>query len=252
MGWPNVTSMFRRPSIAAPGQTLGVMGRALAPSLPREFHVVVWNVAKGKNPQLGADLQQLVWSSNLALVQEAVVPKTLVGQRNWHSAQSFKTPDDFFTGVATGSSAEALAARAIASHAREPVLNTPKMTLATTYAIEGRPDPLLVVNTHAINFVGNSAFASQLEQIRHLILEHRRGPVLLAGDFNTWSPARERALQELATALELRHVKPASDPRHLVLDHAFVGGDLTVEFVRVITTVGSSDHWPVLMGLKAN
>ena len=74
-----------------------------------------------------------------------------------------------------------------------------------------------------------------------------RGPIVLAGDFNTWSDARFDLVREIAGRLGLVEISYADDRRVLFLghhvDHVFVRG-LDVVAVNV-GPVKSSDHNPV-------
>ena len=53
------------------------------------------------------------------------------------------------------------------------------------FPITGTDQQLLVVNVHAINFVMLHTFEAFIKQLISAMKNHH-GPILLAGDFNTW------------------------------------------------------------------
>ncbi len=236
-----------QPHMPATTHQLGSRGVAALDVLPTNFNALIWNIHKASHPRLGSHLDHLSSLSDLVLLQEAIECQTPAAHA-WQFARGFQSQDSF-AGVAIGSQARAVMSEAIRSVAREPLLDTPKMALATKYQLEDRPNPLLVVNVHAINFASDGAFRSQLAQVHDSMSEHI-GPVLFAGDFNTWSPSRTRALNELAATLKLTPVPISNDSRRLVLDHAFVR-DLEVTSATLFDDVKSSDHAPLFLRLKA-
>ena len=69
----------------------------------------------------------------------------------------------------------------------EPWLGTPKATSITEYPLQDREDRLLTINLHAVNFaLGLEDFQAQLHALTDVLASHQ-GPVILAGDLNTWS-----------------------------------------------------------------
>jgi endonuclease/exonuclease/phosphatase (EEP) superfamily protein YafD len=103
-----------------------------------------------------------------------------------------------------------------------------------------------VVNIHAINFVGVNKFSRQVAQVVDLIVGHE-GPLVLAGDFNTWNPRRKKILAKAAESLGLNRVPVAARRlRHLnqVLDHVFYRG-LELLASRPLRHIKSSDHVPL-------
>ena len=194
------------------------------------LRVLVWNVYKGKRKQWRAEFERLVAQSDLVLAQELLLHDPThqllaTTELSWTTATSFvyaRRDDERATGLGTASRAGALEAVALQSDGREPITRTPKLALVTAHRLSDG-STLLVVNVHAINFVGFDHFDAQLDAIQSQIHDHA-GPVLLAGDFNTWSARRLRRLELLADALDLEAVDFAADPRRRVLDHAFVRG----------------------------
>ncbi len=233
--------------------TLQILGSGRQAGLHHDFGVLVWNIYKSRRSAWQNDFVTLAQDKDLILLQEAVLKTpfdTLFStpdQMEWVMARSYahqKTLRE--TGVKTGCSTSSNFRAFLTSDNLEPVFQTPKMLLATRYPIEGAEDTLLVVNVHALNFVSLSKYASQLNQIRSMI-EHTRGPVLLAGDFNTWNRRRYGELLGMAGGLGLAELKLDRRPRieHMFknLDHVFYRGmePLEASFIKV----RSSDHDPI-------
>ena len=233
-----------------------------ASSLPADaLDVVVFNVAKGRGRHFGATLAELLPDAELVLLQEVVLPEMVEPLRaaghSWLVARTFSftgRADEPTTGVATGSTAKALSWRTAITHAGEPLLGTPKATVLSAYALRGRDDALLVVNLHGINFRPAPFLQRQLDALAPAIAGHR-GPVILAGDFNTHHRRRAQMLARFTESLDLRAVftdEPRDDRRrHLgwPLDHVFVRG-LVVERAEVVPAPHASDHRPLRVRLR--
>jgi endonuclease/exonuclease/phosphatase (EEP) superfamily protein YafD len=167
----------------------------------------------------------------------------------WTFAKSFAyTMKRIPTGVLTASASAPEYTKALRSPIREPVINTPKMSLMSTYPLNGTGKSLMVVNIHGINFAGWRALKNQLRELEALMAEHE-GPVIFAGDFNTWRVKRLKVLQEMASRLDLRQATFDPDYRTRVfghpLDHIFFR-ELSLEKAEVFENIASSDHKPIL------
>ena len=81
------------------------------------------------------------------------------------------------------------------------------------------------------------------------------GPILLAGDFNTWLARRSEFLQDMTCNLQMDYATFSPDRRSRyfgqVLDHVFVKG-LRVVKATCRTEVTSSDHRPIELVLEAS
>jgi endonuclease/exonuclease/phosphatase (EEP) superfamily protein YafD len=162
-----------------------------------------------------------------------------------------------YANAATGSmiGANALPLEAYVKHSpdHEPITLTPKATTFAKYDIEGHRADLLVISIHGINFETTGAFRRQLRQIESVILEHR-GPVFLAGDFNTWNEARTAHLLVMARRLALTEATYINGHERLMfngwaLDHVFTRG-LTVRSATVDGAAVGSDHRPILVDFE--
>lgn len=217
------------------------------------LRLFVWNIHKADDPRLSQDFADLSFGADIALFQEAVSYEAFTHEITtanpnfaWTMAKSFQQGDLSFTGVATGARVKALREEVIISDAKEPVLETPKTILLSEFALENAPETLLVANIHGINFVSLESYKSQIRQLLEKIRRHH-GPLIVAGDFNTWDPARMDYLQKAFAPLRIKHIStPIAGI--LDLDHIFVR-DMKARFVFDLSHIDSSDHAPLMVDL---
>jgi endonuclease/exonuclease/phosphatase (EEP) superfamily protein YafD len=134
----------------------------------------------------------------------------------------------------------------------EPLLQIPKSAAIEWFALRGTNRTLAVVNVHAINFsLDVVGYRAQFESVVAALRRHE-GPILFAGDLNTWTDERLVVLREAAVALELDEIPFADDRRSVFLghqlDHLLVRGLDVVSATAV--AVESSDHNPVMATLR--
>ncbi len=103
-----------------------------------------------------------------------------------------------------------------------------KTVLAVKYRLKDRSDSLLVVNIHSFVSIDHQEQKSLLQLAEELMQDHV-GPILFAGDFNTWTKNKTRIVQDLAGRLDLDRVPvdavyDAGILGTVVLDHGFVRG----------------------------
>ena len=231
-----------------------LLGSARRVALGPTVRCLVWNILKAKRRRWPTDFAHLIADRDLVLLQEAVLrapSDSLFADSErfeWIMARSFRNVRSGVEhGVKTGCAVSAEHSRFFLSPHAEPLSNTQKLLLVTRYPLVGERATLLVLNMHAINFVTLAKYASQLAQIESALAGHD-GPVILAGDFNTWSPARlERFMAVAAGAgLEEAAMDRRSRLAHLNshLDHLFYRG-LTLRGVDSLGHVVSSDHAPI-------
>ncbi|MCA9001009.1 MAG: endonuclease/exonuclease/phosphatase family protein [Planctomycetes bacterium] len=225
------------------------------------IRMLCWNLAKrpGAREELAGHLDK----NDLICLQEikpSMLPKP---PGSAHFARSFRPlgKSAEFNGVATISRAQAheYSVTAIPARWKEGWLVTPKMALATEYALGS--ETLLVVNVHALNFqpVFKYMLKDQMRRIALHILEHE-GPAIVCGDFNTW---RRDRMELVLRALHDFEPIPFEDSEHralphwaaslflgdrtLPLDHIFVRG-LDHRDARVLPS-SHSDHGPLSVHL---
>ena len=221
--------------------------------LAGELEILSWNIQKASNPGWQKDLQALAGGVQLAFIQEASlqagIPDLLPPELVEVFAQGYTTAS-METGVMTlGRASPSLHCTFSAD---EPWLGTPKAASIAEYALEDRKERLLTINLHAVNFsFGVKPLEAQLAELL-AVLSHHDGPVIVAGDLNTWSDSRQRLVQQSLASHGLAALVFEPDLRSQAfgraLDHIYVRG-LQALSAEVIP-VDSSDHNPLRARLK--
>lgn len=225
-------------------------GTATHESLPHRFNICVWNLQKCKHRLWERDFLELAGAVDLFLAQEILlkpeVEKALYKTGlHWTTAVSFLSlRDKLPAGIAIGSKTKPISA-IFKDAVKEPLFNIPKMTLAALFKI-GNTE-MLVINVHAINFTGIKSFERNLAQAESIILSFQ-GPIIIAGDFNTWSAKRLLSIKALAARLNLSEVLFYPDLRTKYfkkpVDYIFAK-QLKLKAARAIPAE-TSDHNPIL------
>ena len=240
-------------------ESLKIMGSASKQVMGPNIEILLWNVFKCRKKRWQEDFITLMHDKDLILLQEAILNSPYdihfnqSFQHQWIMARSFKNlKTKIETGVKTGSTVAAKKYYFSASKYSEPISKTKKMLLATLYPLNTLGQSVLVVNSHLINFVSFKKFKAHLDQVFQT-LEHHNGPILLAGDFNTWNGKRLKYFHELTILFSLEEVQMVRRPRlnHLFhhLDHIYCRG-LKIVHVQVHTHIHSSDHYPISLSLR--
>lgn len=227
---------------------------SLLPSLPFNFTIIDWNIYKGGKDGMASDFALISKDADVAVLQEAYETPELVSDLStanqslwWNMVRGFKY-QGYFTGVATGSRVSAIRTEGFLTTVHEPLLKSPKTMLLTVYPLANSLDSLAVLNVHGINFVLNSKFKKQITQMIAILKDHR-GPILVAGDFNTWNDGRMEALDKGFASIGLERLK-LSNQKEAKLDHAYVRGLQATE-ATLLTNIKSSDHKPILLRLQS-
>jgi endonuclease/exonuclease/phosphatase (EEP) superfamily protein YafD len=234
--------------------TVRVLGVASRKALGERFTIVSWNMHKARKRSWLDDLTLLASDADFVLLQEAVLHGNrphafhLESGFEWVMGQNFshRLRGNRTSGVKTGSRIASVSRQLLRSPDHEPLMRLPKTILATAYNLKAPEEVLLVLNIHAVNFVSAQKFSRQIEQLNG-IMQHHHGPMILAGDFNTWNPRRRAILFRATAQHRLRRV-PIGAPRwrHLgqVLDHVFYRG-IVLKNAWAVLSVKSSDHIPL-------
>lgn len=241
-------------------------------ALPARFSLLIWNVQKGKDDDLPDRLQSLAdeLKPHLILLQEA--DAQLVKVRGYGSvfapAWSYPWPGGRSIGVAVLDTTDPLRYEKLVTRDREFGVTAPKASLVATWDIPDG-DTLLVVNTHALVFERGAKLKGYRRQLAGLetVIAGHDGPVVWAGDLNTWNRHRLELVRDLADRLDLVEIETFTGdvPRttadfgseganerwgvqpQLALDRVFVRG-LDVLDARVLDE-GVSDHVPLFVTL---
>lgn len=223
---------------------------------PGAIHIVSWNIHKQSDAGWQHDLGRFGGDNDIVLLQEAVLGSRLraivedAGLR-WVMASSFQRSGSD-VGVFTAARVPPIAS--CTQRVVEPLLRLPKSAVISWFPIAHRRATLAVANVHAINFsLSLGTYRAQFEQIGDALAGHR-GPVIVAGDFNTWTDARAQVVHDLASRLGLTEVRFDQDRRSVFfgheLDHIFVRQLALV--ASATTDVKSSDHNPVAATLRVD
>ncbi|MDF3128958.1 endonuclease/exonuclease/phosphatase family protein [Kiritimatiellaeota bacterium B1221] len=234
-----------------------------------EFTLLSWNVHKSKHPDLPGDLQDVLhtYQPDLVFLQEAkpgmVEEPHLAGTLApaWRHPLKLRSE----VGVFTASCVEPLDRQAFRSKSRELGFTTPKTALMTRYALSNGTE-LLAVNVHALNFERGEPkrFIRQMQTL-HRLMEVHEGPIVFAGDFNTWNQERNDYMLELAAGLGMQEVDSFVGDRKTG-DHGWanhmLGIDPSLPLDRVfyrgleltsaqILDLESSDHDPLVVRFRS-
>ncbi|WP_413113897.1 endonuclease/exonuclease/phosphatase family protein [Thaumasiovibrio sp. DFM-14] len=213
------------------------------------INLTVWNIYKGGKPGWQEGLNQFSHHADLVLLQEASLHdefRQYLEQTPWQVAMA--NAFTFFShsaGVLNLSRTAALQSCAYLSV--EPWLKLPKSALYAEFLLSDG-QTLAVVNLHGINFtLGTEQYQQQLGALT-AALRYHVGPMIVAGDFNTWRKGRQRVVEDFAKELGLSHTLFNDDYRTRVLglplDHLFYRGLQLVEANAPQTD--ASDHNPLL------
>jgi len=216
---------------------------------PRHISLLNWNIYKAQEENWAADFRTLIKEQNLVLIQEAInrpeVTSALRQQQPWWQLNTGFYYEGRETGVLTASSTPAIFSCGIRTV--EPLIRIPKTVLINLYPIANSQQALLVANLHGINFtLGTDTYAEQLSAMTFVISQHS-GPVIIAGDFNSWNAARNEVITTAFQKLSLKKLAYENHNRVKIfgyaLDHVFYRG---LEVISEETlSVTSSDHNPV-------
>ncbi|WP_076411408.1 endonuclease/exonuclease/phosphatase family protein [Shewanella sp. UCD-KL12] len=213
-----------------------------------QLSVSVWNIYKQQREGWEEQLSALNNASQLVLLQEASLTPELKryiqhAPLQVAMAQAFTLWDTVY-GVMNLSKVSA--SHVCAYTANEPLIRFAKSGTLAFYPLSNDTS-LLVVNLHGINFEWNlTHYKSQLEVLAAELTNHN-GPIILAGDFNTWREERMKLVMQFAQRFSLIEANYNVDHRQTVfgypLDHLFYRG-LVLESAESQPTQ-SSDHNPI-------
>lgn len=175
------------------------------------------------------------------------------------SPNLYQEEHEAYSGVLTASYIKPAMVKSALSSGVEPFTKTPKPVLFTKYSLDFESFELLIVNIHLINYkLGLDEFKEQLGYTAEFVKGHD-GPVIMAGDFNTWSEDRLEHLDKVIEELDLVKITFGSKSEHIetmfgnALDHIFISKE-KLEVVEgsqdVMADINSSDHKPLFVEVK--
>lgn len=221
---------------------------------PENIAFLNWNIYKGNGDNWQKDLSGFAQSHDLMTLQEALLDEELTALLERHDFDWVMNTAFHLNGTAAGvmTVAGADAVHSCGFKVEEPLIQIPKSTLVSYYAIEGSKKRLLVANIHGINFTfGVSVYRQQLETLYETI-KHHDGPMIVAGDFNSWSENRMMEVSELINKLSLSDIEySVNNKTHVfgnAIDHVFYR---QLELVSSqVWQVSSSDHNPISVNFR--
>lgn len=234
---------------------INTIGNGTSNSLkPEHIEILVWNLYKGKLKNWEHDYKKIGHHSDILILQEMYLSESMMDiflghvSHEYHTATSFMyKKEKIETGVTTASHAKAIETTFRRSPVVEPILRSPKITLFSRYQIEGSDEILMVANFHGVNFVSAYAFQRHLHQVRDQ-LKHHKGPIIWAGDFNSWTQQKTDFMMAVMKELKLKEVTYKKDQRKKImgypLDYIFYRG-LKLKEATTLGHVQSSDHTPM-------
>jgi endonuclease/exonuclease/phosphatase (EEP) superfamily protein YafD len=234
------------------------------------LRILSWNIHKEVNDiNWENDFIKIVRDNknpNIILLQEVRLEKNIIEilkddlEMGWEFAPNlYQEKYGAYSGVLTASSIKPTMVKPALSNGTEPFTKTRKPVLFTKYNLGLASFELLVVNIHGIDFkIDLDEFKDQISYVAGAVMEHD-GPVIMAGDFNTWSEDRLKHLYKIVKELELVKIKFGSKSDYVKtifgnpLDHIFISKE-KLEVVKgsqdVILDIKSSDHYPLFVELR--
>jgi endonuclease/exonuclease/phosphatase (EEP) superfamily protein YafD len=214
----------------------------------------VWNIYKQNREGWSEELSRLSSDAQLLLLQEASLN---TGLKQWLSEQGWEGNQVNAFKVMGESAGVINLARTTPNLAcgyteMEPWLRLPKSGIYARYPLSNGQE-LAVVNLHAVNFTyGTNEYQLQLQALANELSQHT-GPIIVAGDFNSWSEERMTVMKQVLTSLGLNEVSFSPDNRvrfisGLPLDHVFYRG-LKLENAKAPES-DASDHNPLLLSFS--
>jgi len=221
---------------------------------PENIAFLNWNIYKGQGENWEDDLSYFAQSHDLMTIQEAMLDEELTSLLNTHDFNWVMNAAFYLNGMAAGvmTVANSNAIQSCGFKVIEPLIRIPKSTLVSYYAINGSDKKLLVANIHGINFTfGIDVYRQQLETLYDSI-KHHDGPMIVAGDFNSWSNDRQTEVEHLTKRLSLSALDyPVNNKTHVfgeAIDHVFYR--YLEPMNNHVWQVSSSDHNPISVIFK--
>lgn len=219
-----------------------------------QLGLLVWNIYKQNREGWSEELSRLSSDAQLLLLQEASLNtglKQWLSEHGWEGNQvnAFKVMGESAGVINLARTTPNLAC---GYTEMEPWLRLPKSGIYARYPLSNG-QVLAVVNLHAVNFTyGTNEYQLQLQALANELSQHT-GPIIVAGDFNSWSEERMSVMKRVLTSLGLNEVGFSPDNRvrfisGLPLDHVFYRG-LKLEKAKAPES-DASDHNPLLLSFS--
>jgi len=221
---------------------------------PENIAFLNWNIYKGNDEGWQHDLSAFSESHDVMTIQEATLSDDMTTLLKAHDFSWTMNTAFYLNGTAAGvmNVASTGAIHSCGFKMNEPLIQIPKSALVSYYPIAGSDEKLLVANIHGINFtLGVSDYGEQLDRLYDAV-KHHEGPMIVAGDFNSWSDDRMAVVEQLVRKLKLSALEyTVNNKTHLfgnAIDHVFYR---QLEPLRhEVQQVTSSDHNPISVNFR--
>ncbi|SMF14137.1 endonuclease/exonuclease/phosphatase family protein [Pseudobacteriovorax antillogorgiicola] len=234
---------------------LKILDKGAGPCSGRQIKIGVWNVFKGNGGMdFFRDFMNIVHRNDVWCLQEVLAsPHGLIdyvpdGYKGIHGA-SYERMDGLREGVLNLSRWQSLDERTQVVHfsKTEPLVKTPKVAVVSHYYID--KVETRIVNVHQPLVRGRKRAGADLLEVMETIGEFD-GPVIVAGDFNTFTKKYFNEVCQVMDDYGLSYVSIRQDHRKELqrLDHIFQRG-FVVERASIITEAKSSDHYAIQASL---
>jgi endonuclease/exonuclease/phosphatase (EEP) superfamily protein YafD len=221
---------------------------------PDNISILNWNIYKGNGDGWEQDLAVFAQNHDVMTIQEATLDESLTGLLRTHNLDWVMNTAFHMNGTAAGvmTVANSNAVYSCGFKTKEPLIRIPKSTLISYYSIDGLEKKLLVANIHGINFtLGVKVYRQQLNHL-YDVIKHHDGPMIVAGDFNSWSDVRLDEVNKFLEKLSLSALEySVNNKTHIfgnAIDHVFYRYLEPVS--KKVWQVSSSDHNPVSVSFK--
>lgn len=212
----------------------------------KEYSFTTYNIFKAHFPFVRQNIGRLCKTNDFVALQEWVSTLHVRDDEHIVTCPTFIVPfRNVKTGTATISRHKPTDTVQLHSRERELGIATHKSMLITAYTLH-TGNTLHIANIHSLNFVLNSTWKKQINYFIEYL--PRTGPLIFAGDFNTWNPARFDYLEH---ELKKHKLVYANYNHNIImrLDHIFTR-DLDVLEVYEDENMHTSDHYPVTLRFK--
>ncbi len=224
------------------------------------FAILCWNIQKRsltREFQREFDHLLKLYPATFIALQEVKVAegKLPIHFQNFHHALNCNFRyKSYCYGVMTLSTLGFISHTNFTTRVKEAGVATKKSALLSRHRLHNG-QTLALLNLHAINFVPHLFFEKELKRITGLIESLEDRNLIVAGDFNTWSKKRQKALERSMKLYNLERVFPNNETAlksvlGRPLDHIYYRGHKLLSAQVIDTDV--SDHNPIYARFSAD
>ncbi len=212
----------------------------------KEYSFTTYNIFKAHLPFARQVVGRLAADNDFVALQEWISSLHVRADEFIATCPTFIIPfRNIKTGTAVISKHKPIDVLTLTSKERELGFTTKKSMIITAHVLHNGTT-LHIANIHSLNFVTNGAWKRQLDYFLEYL--PKSGPLIFAGDFNTWHPWRFEYLENTLRKHRLHYANYDHDIV-LRLDHIFTR-DIEVLETKEANTIHTSDHYPVTLKFR--